>query len=147
MAPELMTDEEVGTCDIPMADVYVFGILMWAVLITRTEPHDKVCKEQRAEAQYMATCKPRVPFCPPPPPHHHHHHPLPPPPPPPPLAPPPPCAFLLTSCRGSVRATSTCSCLCAKSEERRGIPLASTTPSALMRQNPREVGVRGPTRS
>jgi hypothetical protein len=67
MAPELMTDEEVGTCDISMVGVYVFGILiMWAVLITRTEPHDKVCKEQRAEAQYMATCKPRVPFCPPP---------------------------------------------------------------------------------
>jgi hypothetical protein len=46
MAPELMTDEEVGTCDMSMAGVYAFGILMWAVLITRTEPHDNVCKER-----------------------------------------------------------------------------------------------------
>jgi hypothetical protein len=83
MAPELMTDEEVGTCDISMVDVYVFGILMWAVLITRAEPHDKVCKVWWPIIWPLLR---RV--CLPPPP--------------------PPAAAADTATAG----TSTCSCLC-----------------------------------
>jgi serine/threonine protein kinase len=70
MAPELMTDEEVATCDISMVDVYAFGILMWAVL-TRTKPYDKVCKARRLNIWALVSCLyfcPRPLLTPPPPP-------------------------------------------------------------------------------
>jgi hypothetical protein len=56
MAPELITDEEVGTCGISMVAVYAFGILMWAVLITRTTPYVKVCKERRLTIWTLVSC-------------------------------------------------------------------------------------------
>jgi serine/threonine protein kinase len=62
MAPELMTDEQVATCDISMVDVYAFGILMWAAL-TRTKPYDKVCKERRLNIWALVSPT-NVTFCP-----------------------------------------------------------------------------------